>query len=81
MADVDALGNALGRALARDAARLPEAPPRRDADLEALEQRVAAALGLRVSIVDNIDPCVVMIEWATLDQLDMLVQRLTGGRV
>lgn len=53
-----------------------------DPDIAALEQRLADALGLIVSIgsIGGGEQAMV-IYWQDLDQLDMLVARLTGGRM
>lgn len=75
--------------LARKAAR-PEAGRRQaragkdpvgGADLAAIEQHLEDFLGLKVSITPDADPAsgAVTIRYKTLDQLDLICQRLTGG--
>jgi ParB family chromosome partitioning protein len=75
------LGKDQGGAIARRAERGRAAAPRRDADVVALEERLTAALGMRVRIDAERSPHSVTVEWGTLDQLDLLAQRLSGGRV
>ena len=56
-------------------------PVARDADLIALESQLADALGLRVRIDHGAGGGRLSLEYSTLDQLDMLCQRLTGERL
>ncbi|MEJ7932705.1 ParB/RepB/Spo0J family partition protein [Sphingobium sp. AN558] len=67
-----------------------EAPSRttsaggKDADIAALEQHLADILGLKVDIDHGEDGAaagVLTLRYSTLDQLDMLCQRLTGERI
>ena len=54
-----------------------------DADLKALEQQLADMIGLRVMIEPKPaqpDSGTLRVEYSTLDQLDMLCQRLSGER-
>jgi len=56
--------------------RTPPSPP--DADVAALEGQLADLLGLSVRIAYGASGGTVTIGYATLDQLDMVCQRLTG---
>ena len=51
----------------------------KDADTQALEQDLSQALGLAVEIVDRNGAGEVRVRYASLDQLDGLCQRLSGG--
>lgn len=62
------------------AARASEAG-RRDADLVALERQISGALGLKVAIAAQGSKGKVELRFQSLDQLDLICQRLTGGRV
>ena len=53
----------------------------RDADLVALERQLASALGLKVAIAARGASGRVEVRFQSLDQLDMICNRLTGGRV
>jgi ParB family transcriptional regulator, chromosome partitioning protein len=73
-------------ALARKAQASPARPRARpqtdvakDADTQALEQDISSLLGLEVQIVDRGGAGEVRISYATLEQLDDLCRRLTGG--
>ena len=73
-------------ALARKAQASPAKPrPRsqadvaKDADTQALEQDISSLLGLEVQILDRGGAGEVRIGYATLEQLDDLCRRLTGG--
>lgn len=77
--------------MAKRASR-PDAAPRRpratrdpsySADIAAVEQQLEEMLGLKVSIAADADPSsgAVTIRYKTLDQLDMICQRLTGGAI
>ncbi|ANI77851.1 MULTISPECIES: ParB/RepB/Spo0J family partition protein [Sphingobium] len=67
------------------------APPRalnvaasngKDADIEALEQHLADILGLKVDIAHGEGAGgTLLLRYSTLDQLDMLCQRLSGERI
>ncbi len=54
---------------------------KKDADTRALEQDLAAALGLEVAIEHTPKGGVVAIRYLTLDQLDDLVRRLSGSGI
>jgi ParB family chromosome partitioning protein len=49
-----------------------------DADVAALERQLGETLGLRVQIVHSENGGTVTISYSTLDQLDMLCQRMSG---
>lgn len=51
----------------------------KDEDIIALEQAVSASLGLHVSIDDSSDGGKVTIQFSTLEQLDVILQKLNGG--
>jgi ParB family transcriptional regulator, chromosome partitioning protein len=57
------------------------AQPAADADIVAVQQHLEEFLGLTVKIKPESDPRkgVISIRYTTLDQLDLLCQRLTGG--
>lgn len=63
------------------AAPRPAAAPVADADIVAVQQHLEEFLGLTVKIKPEGDPRkgVISIRYTTLDQLDLLCQRLTGG--
>src|SRR5205823_1669095 len=65
-------GTDIGRASARLAARTV------DADLEALERQLADILGLRVQVTHKGPGGSVTLSYSSLDQLDMICQRLSG---
>lgn len=56
-------------------------PARGDADITALETHLGDALGLKIRIVHGEKGGSVTVSYATLDQLDMICQRLTGERI
>lgn len=64
-----------GKRAARDAAQ--------DADIAAVQTHLEELLGLKVEIATDADPRsgAVTIRYRTLDQLDLICQRLTGGGV
>ncbi|WP_225207100.1 ParB/RepB/Spo0J family partition protein [Novosphingobium huizhouense] len=77
--------------LAKRAGR-PEASPRKaratrdpsfSADIAAVEQHLQEILGLKVSIQADADPSsgAVTVRYKTLDQLDLVCQRLSGGAI
>ena len=49
-----------------------------DADLEALERQLADILGLRVQVTHKGQGGSVTLSYSSLDQLDMICQRLSG---
>ena len=65
-------GADIGRASARNAAKVV------DADLEALERQLGDILGLRVQVSHKGQGGSVTLHYSSLDQLDMICQRLSG---
>ena len=65
-------GAAIGRASARNAAKAV------DADLAALERQLGDMLGLKVQVAHKGQGGAVTLHYSSLDQLDMLCQRLSG---
>jgi ParB family transcriptional regulator, chromosome partitioning protein len=65
-------GADIGRASARNAAKVV------DADLDALERQLCDILGLKVQVSHKGEGGAVMLHYSTLDQLDMICQRLSG---
>ena len=62
--------------------RVGAAPEVRDADIVALEQHLADILGVKVDISHGGGPAgTLTLRYSTLDQLDMLCQRLSGERI
>ena len=57
------------------------AASQRDPDLASLEKRLCEALGMPVNIVSKGDAGRVEIGFGSLDQLDMVCQRLSAGRI
>ncbi|MES2699226.1 MAG: ParB/RepB/Spo0J family partition protein [Pseudomonadota bacterium] len=66
----------------RRTARTPR-DPAHDADIAAVENHLEEFLGLPVKIISDTDPRsgAVTIRYRTLDQLDLICQRLTGGGI
>ncbi len=56
----------------------PRAP---DADIMALERQLADLLGLHVKVAHSETGGTLTLSYSTLDQLDMVCQRLTGGAI
>lgn len=52
-----------------------------DADIAALEHHLGDALGLKIKIAHGEKGGTLSVSYATLDQLDMICQRLTGERI
>lgn len=52
-----------------------------DADLEALERQLADMLGLKVKVVHDGKSGTVTLHYSSLDQLDMICQRLSGESI
>lgn len=52
-----------------------------NADIELLERQLGDLLGLKVAITHKAGAGTVNVSYATLDQLDMICQRLSGGSV
>ena len=71
-------GRGAGRASARSAR-----DPIKDADIAAVQRHLEEFLGLNVRIKTDADPRsgAVTIRYRTLDQLDLVCQRLTGGDI
>ena len=65
-------GAAIGRASARNAAKAV------DADLAALERQLGDMLGLKVQVAHKGQGGTVSLHYSSLDQLDMICQRLSG---
>lgn len=66
------LGTAMGSASARKATQTP------DADLDALERQLGDILGLKVQVSHKGQGGTVALHYSSLDQLDMICQRLSG---
>ena len=66
-------GADIARASARNAAAKPI-----DADLLALERQLGDMLGLKVQVAHNGQRGTVTLHYSSLDQLDMVCQRLSG---
>lgn len=69
-------------------ARAAKSPPRErkpareaNADIAMLERQLADLLGLKVTIAHDGDGGSVALHYATLDQLDMICQRLSGEKI
>ena len=71
-----------GEAPGPRAARRPR-DPANDADIAAVQSHLEDFLGLKVTIASDVDPAsgTVTIRYRTLDQLDLVCQRLTGGGI
>ena len=72
--------------LVRSSKPKASAPPRGsagafNADIEALERQLGDMLGLRVKITHRPDGGLVALNYSSLDQLDMICQRLSGERI
>ena len=65
-------GSDIGRASARNAQRPV------DADLAALERQLSDLLGIRVKVTHGRSGGTVALSYSTLDQLDLICQRLSG---
>jgi ParB family chromosome partitioning protein len=68
-------GHDMARAIARRDSRAV------DADLEALERQLGDILGLRVKVAHGKSGGTVTIAYSTLDQLDLICQRLSGDKI
>jgi len=66
------IADAIGRASARNAARTS------NADIDALERQLGDLLGLRVKVQHKGEGGSVQLHYSTLEQLDMICQRLSG---
>jgi ParB family chromosome partitioning protein len=51
------------------------------ADIDALERQLGDMLGLAVKITHRPDGGAVALQYTTLDQLDMICQRLSGEKI
>jgi len=71
----------LARAAKPETARIRSGDAGRDADLGALEHHLADLLGLSVRIAHGPKGGSLTLAYSTLDQLDMICQRLTGERI
>jgi len=73
----------LTRKAAKRASAAPQPPlyPAENADIQAVQQHLEEFLGLSVRIKPEVDPRkgMITIRYTTLDQLDLVCQRLTGG--
>lgn len=65
-------GTAVGRGSARNASNVA------DADLQALERQLGDMLGLKVQVSHRGEGGAVTLHYSSLDQLDMICQRLSG---
>ena len=65
----------------RDAAKRGSKANVVDADVQQLERQLSDVLGLKVSIEGGAEGGAVTVKYATLDQLDMICQRLSGERI
>ncbi len=68
------------RAPKRGAARRSSSPAF-NADIEALERQLGDMLGLRVKITHQANGGTVSLHYSSLDQLDMICQRLSGEKI
>ena len=66
------IGTSMARASARNATKAA------DADLQALERQLGDMLGLKVQVTHKGEGGAVALYYSSLDQLDMLCQRLSG---
>ena len=74
-------GEGEGASVQRSARRPRD--PANDADIAAVQGHLEDFLGLKVTIASDADPAsgMVSIRYRTLDQLDLICQRLTGGGI
>ncbi len=81
--DVEKLVRVKARADGQPRKAKPDRQPQGDADIVAVEKHLEDLLGLKVRIASDADPRsgAVTIRYATLDQLDLICQRLTGGAI
>ena len=71
----------LARAAKPETTRIRSGDSGRDADLSSLERHLADLLGLAVRITHGPKGGALTLNYSTLDQLDMLCQRLTGEKI
>ncbi len=67
--------------LGRSRGGKPAEPRIPDADIAALERQLADLLGLQVRVAHTETGGTLTLSYSTLDQLDMVCQRLTGGAI
>ena len=82
-ADVEALAK-VGEGVSKGARRARSSrDPAKDADIAAVQGHLEEFLGLPVRIKTDADPRsgAVTIRYRSLDQLDLICQRLTGGDI
>ncbi|MCH7627999.1 MAG: ParB/RepB/Spo0J family partition protein [Proteobacteria bacterium] len=81
--DAERLAKRAGRADAAPRKARATRDPSFSADIAAVEQHLEEILGLKVSIQADADPSsgAVTIRYKTLDQLDLVCQRLSGGAI
>ena len=82
--EVEQLAKGEGGAPAKPGkANVPSRDPVKDADIAAVQRHLEEFLGLSVRIKTDTDPRtgMVTIRYKTLDQLDLICQRLTGGDI
>jgi len=71
----------LARAAKPETTRIRSGDSGRDADLSSLERHLADLLGLSVRITHGPKGGALTLNYSTLDQLDMVCQRLTGEKI
>ena len=71
----------LARAAKPETTRIRSGDSGRDADLSSLERHLADLLGLAVRITHGPKGGALTLNYSTLDQLDMVCQRLTGEKI
>jgi ParB family chromosome partitioning protein len=81
--DIELLSRKLARSKAEGARARPQPAPGENADILAVQQHLEEFLGLAVKIKPEADPRkgTITIRYTTLDQLDLVCQRLTGGEI
>ena len=72
---------ARGAKASRSGSRIRAAPSAPDADIAALERQLSDLLGLGVKIMHGDRGGTLTLDYSTLDQLDMVCQRLTGETI
>ena len=66
---------------AKAGAKAPKGRAGRDPDLEALERQLGDILGLKVHIAHGARGGTVTLGYSSLDQLDLICQRLSGEHI
>jgi ParB family chromosome partitioning protein len=81
--DIELLSRKLARSKAEGARARAQPAPGENADILAVQQHLEEFLGLAVKIKPEADPRkgTITIRYTTLDQLDLVCQRLTGGEI